>query len=203
MADCDASATLILRDGRPVAVRLLRSSDVDPFATFLAGLSERTRGFYGPHRFDRATAERLCAELDPTRTRRYVAVLDDGTPAAEIIGYMILTREISAGDVARYAAHGPALHLGRCAAFAPSIADAYQEQGLGTEMARLVLRRAAALGLSQVILMGGVQARNGRARRLYERLGFRRVGTFEVTRDGQRIDNLDMILDTTWDYARR
>jgi RimJ/RimL family protein N-acetyltransferase len=60
-------------------------------------------------------------------------------------------------------------------------------------MADRVLHHAADWGLAQVILMGGVQARNGRARRLYERLGFRAVGTFEVVRNGEKIDNLDMI----------
>ena len=195
MVNCDASATMDLRDGRTAAVRLLRPIDVEPLAAYFLGLSERTRGFYGPHRFDRATAERLCAEEDSTRTRRYVAVLEDGTPAAEIIGYLILTREIAAGDLARYASHGPALDLDTCAALAPSIADAYQEQGLGTQMARHVLRCAVDWGLAQVILMGGVQARNTRARRLYERLGFRAVGAFEVVREGERLDNLNMILD--------
>jgi len=193
MADDCASTMLILRDGRPATVRLVRPTDVEPLADYFTGLSERTRGFYGPHRFDRATAERLCAELDPARTRRYVAVLEEGTPDLAIIGYMILTREISSGDQARYASHGPTLVLDRCASFAPSIADAYQEQGLGTQMAVQVLRYGVDWGLTQVILMGGVQARNGRARRLYERLGFRAVGTFEVVRNGERIDNLDMI----------
>jgi len=195
MTEPNDRPTITLRDGRTATVRLLRPTDVEPFAAYLTGLSERTRGFYGPHAFDRATAEGLCAATEAERTRRYVAVLEDGTPEAQIIGYIILTRNLSPGDVARYASHGPTLDVERCAAFAPSVADAFQEQGIGTQMGQHVLAYARDWGLRQVILMGGVQSRNVRGRRMYERLGFRKVGEFETVRNGAPLGNLDMICE--------
>ncbi len=191
----EATTTLLLRDGRHATVRPLAATDVESLTAYFEGLSAQTRSFYGPHPFDRATAGRLCATIDPSRTVRFVALIDDGTPDARIIGYMILTRDIGPGDIARYAAYDVPLDPAMTASLAPSIADAFQEQGLGTAMARHVIDCARAAGLRRVILMGGVQARNERGRRMYERLGFVTQGEFDVRRDGILIDNYDMALD--------
>lgn len=180
-----------LRDGRTATIRLLQATDVEPLAAYFLSLSDRTKSFYGPHPFDRATAEKLCATTDHAVTLRFVAVLNDGSPQAEVIGYMILTREIWKDDVQRY---GDKLRVGECACFAPSIADAYQGQGLGTQMGRHVIACAKQWGVRQVILMGGVQARNERAQRLYSRLGFRRVGEF-WTHGRETLLNYDMAME--------
>ena len=190
--DAFYTAHVSLRDGRTATVRPLRATDVEPLATYFQSLSPATRRFYGPHPFDRATAEKLVTSLDPATTLRFIAILDDGGPNAAIIGYMILTRQIGASDLARY---GDRIRPEVCASFAPSIADAYQEQGIGTAMARHVLACARKLGLKQVILMGGVQATNDRARHFYAKLGFREVGDFWVHLQGQDIFNYDMVLD--------
>ena len=195
---------ITLRDGREIRVGPLEPTDVEPLATFFLNLSEETKSCYGPHPFDRATAEQLCASIDEKVTIRFVAVLDDdsATPWAgrsrpgQIIGYMILTRDIGQGDRDRY---GDRIRADDCpslegyASFAPVIADAYQDQGIGTRMARHVLACAKVMGLCRVILMGGVLARNPRAKHLYTRLGFREVGEF-WTQGGKTL-NYDMILE--------
>jgi diamine N-acetyltransferase len=180
-----------LRDGRVATVRPLQASDVEPLGTFFLSLSERTRGYYGPHPFDRATAENLCASIDNTHTVRFVALLHDGEAAAEMIGYMILTREVWGDDLKRYAGK---LDLEHSACLAPVIGDAYQEQGIGTQMGQHVIACARQMGLHQVILMGGVQARNERARRLYTRLGFKPMGEFWTYKPITLL-NYDMLLD--------
>jgi len=186
----EQSTQITLRDGRTAIVRPLQPTDAGPLTTFFLNLSEETRRRYGPHPFDQATAEHLCATINE-RTIRFVAVLNDGTPEAEIIGYMILTREIGDADRRRY---GKRLDLESCASFAPVIADVYQNQGIGFQMAQHVLRCAQKLGLRQVILMGGVQATNERARHFYRKLGFRQVGSF-LTLHPRRLLNYDMILE--------
>lgn len=183
---------ITLRDGRVATVRPLRATDVELLATYFQNLSPATRRLYGPHPFDRATAEKLCASLDPSTTLRFVAVLDDGGPNPEIIGYMILTRQIGESDLARY---GERIRPEVCGSFAPSIADAYQEQGIGTAMARHVLACARKMGLQQVILMGGVQARNERARHFYQKLGFQPQGEFWTHYGGEDLLNYDMLLE--------
>ena len=185
---------------QPVLIRPLHPDDVDALTVFFLGLSEATRSCYGPHPFDRKTAERLCAAAEPERPDRFVALLEPqgeaGVGSGAIIGYMILTRDIGQGDIRRYAEHGPELRLDACASFAPVIADAYQEHGLGTQMARHVLACAPLLGLTQVILMGGVLHRNPRAKHVYEKLGFCEVGQFYTPNREDEL-NYDMILE--WD----
>lgn len=190
MESVDPVARLTLRDGRPVTVRPLAQSDIELLTRYFLGLSPLTRSFYGPHPFDRVTAEHLCAVLGQDDTQRFVALLEDGTQS-EIIGYMILAHKIWEDDQKRY---GDRLDYASCACLAPSIADAYQEQGLGTLMGRHVVAYAQAVGIKQLILMGGVQARNERARRLYARLGFREVGEFWTT-SPEELLNYDMLID--------
>ncbi len=186
-------------DGQhPVLIRPLHPDDVDALTDFFLGLSEATRSCYGPHPFDRETAERLCAAAEPERPDRFAALLGpqgkSDVGSGVIIGYMILTRDIGQGDIRRYAEHGPKLRLDACASFAPVIADAYQEHGLGTQMARHVVACARTLGLTQVILMGGVLHRNPRAKHVYEKLGFRQVGRFYTPNREEEL-NYDMILE--------
>jgi len=192
MQEHPQAAQVALRDGQIAVVRPLQASDIEPLAVLFLGLSPATKRFYGPHPFDRATAEQLCRAAPHDRhTTRFVAVLHDGEAQAQIIGYMILTRRIHPDDKAR---HGHALDLAHCASFAPCIADAYQEQGIGTHMARHVLEVARQMGLRQVILMGGVQARNLRAKHVYEKLGFCQIGEF-WTHGAEELLNYSMILE--------
>jgi diamine N-acetyltransferase len=190
MTAVDPHVQLTLRDGRAVTVCLLAADDVEPLARYFQSLSPRTRSFYGPHPFDRVTAEHLCALIGQDDTLRFVAHLE-GIAKPEIIGYMILARKIWEDDRKRY---GDCLDYERCACLAPSIADAYQEQGLGTQMGRHVVACAQAMGIRHLILMGGVQVRNERARRLYTRLGFRQVGEFWTT-SPETLLNYDMLID--------
>jgi ribosomal protein S18 acetylase RimI-like enzyme len=186
-----------LRDGRKATVRPLEPTDVEPLTAYFQSLSPETRRRYGPHPFDRVTAEKLCASINNAAIVRFIAVLDDapdqvGGAAPEVVGYMILSREIWPDDQKRY---GTRLREGECACFAPSIADVYQNQGIGTQMGRHVLASAKEMGIRQVILMGGVQATNDRARHLYAKLGFHEVSDFWVHLGGQDIFNYDMALE--------
>jgi RimJ/RimL family protein N-acetyltransferase len=190
MPNAECAGQIELRDGRRVLVRPLRADDVELLTAYFAHLSEASRRFYGPHRFDLETAERLCASADEPEAVRFVALLGDKHDV-EMIGYMILSRDIDAKDRERY---GDTLDYDHCACLAPSIADAYQSQGLGTQMGRHVLGCAKAMGLRHVILMGGVVDRNLRARRLYERLGFRYVRQF-LTHGRETLLNHDMVID--------
>lgn len=185
------AADIALSDGQAAVIRPLRAEDVEALTAFFLGLSEKSRSTYEPHPFDRQTAERLCASIDNDVTIRFLCVLRDGAPDMEIVGYMILSRDISAKDQARL---GDRLDRSVSACLAPVIADTYQSQSLGTRMARHVLDSARAIGLRQVVLMGGVLADNPRARRLYERMGFRYVGEFWTEQPIRRL-NYDMILD--------
>lgn len=188
---CDVTR-IALRDGRQALVRPLKATDVETLGDFFLGLSAKTRSTYGPHSFDRATAARLCGEVDDGITVRFVSEI--ATKAGpEFVGYMILTRTIWPDDIKRYEGR---LDLAHCACLAPVIADAYQGQGVGTAMAQHVMASARAMDLKQVILMGGVIGDNHRARKLYERLGFQYAGQFWTPKKGGgTLLNYNMIVE--------
>ncbi|MGC9360713.1 MAG: GNAT family N-acetyltransferase [Anaerolineae bacterium] len=187
----ELSTTLPLRDGRMARIRLLAANDAKILGNFFCGLSEETRSTYGPHPFDRETAARLCDAVGDGRTARFLAVLADGTPEAEIIAYMILSRDIWEDDRRRY---GDTVPWETTACLAPVVADAHQGQGLGSAMGQHLLASARAMGLSHVILMGGVLEKNRRAQHVYEKLGFEHVGSFWTGSGNRRRLNHDMIV---------
>ncbi|MCC7361049.1 MAG: GNAT family N-acetyltransferase [Anaerolineales bacterium] len=65
---------------------------------------------------------------------------------------------------------------------APSVADAYQGQGLGRLLMERTIELARRLGRRRMLLLGGAQADNARAIALYRRLGFTAAGRFEQPR---------------------
>ena len=95
-------------------------------------------------------------------------------------------------DVARYSQVGILLQSATDCTLAPSIADAYLNKGTGSIVMQHVLETARRLGKQRMVLMGGVQATNDRAKHFYEKHGFRWVGDFESP---SGFNNHDMILD--------
>ncbi len=187
----ELSTTLPLRDGRMVRIRPLEADDTKILGDFFCSLSEETRSTYGPHPFNRETAAKLCDAVGDGRTVRFLAVLADDAPNAEIIAYMILSREIWPDDLERY---GDTVPWETTACLAPVVADAHQGQGLGSTMGEHVLTSARKLGISHVILMGGVLDVNPRARHVYEKLGFRHVGSFWTGSGSKRRLNHNMVV---------
>ena len=183
------TATASLRSGERITMRPLRPDDAVRFGAYLAGLSEQTRSRYGPHPFDQTTADSICAALDPADILRMVATVPrDG--GERIISYVLLKRGVLEWDRERYAALGIPLAPATDGTLAPSVADDYQDQGVGSTMMGHVLNVARALGMKRIVLWLGVQATNERAVHFYTKWGFRKVGEFYTDKN-----NYDMILD--------
>lgn len=183
------SASVVLPSGETAALRLLQSDDAVRLGKYLLGLSAETRARYGPHRFDQETANAICATLDPNEILRLVAVVPENG-SERIVGYFLLKMGVWDGDRKRYEARNIPLHEDTDCTLAPSIADDYQNRGLGSLMMRHLLNLAPKLGQKRMVLWGGVQATNDRAVHFYTRWGFRKVGEFVNGRN-----NYDMILD--------
>jgi diamine N-acetyltransferase len=175
-----------------VVLRLLRADDGPALGSYFLGLSAATRRVYAPHAFDLPTALQLCAELDPAQTLRLVAVSAAEAAGVRIVAYLIVRLTPGAGEVQRYAAAGIDLDPDSTFYLAPSVADDYQSQGVGSALMRPVLYWLRQLGCQRLVLSGGVRAENARARRFYAKLGFRHVGDFQTQ---GAIDNHDMALD--------
>jgi len=178
-----------ISNGRTALVRPLYRQDEVSLGTFFQSLSEATRRRYGPHPFDRETARQLCEAIDTERPDRFVAAVEGDSEEPEIIGYMILTKNIGKSDQKRY---GDSVPWATTACLAPVVADAYQSQGIGTPMGEHLLRCARSMGYTHVILMGGVQGTNERAKGFYTKLGFCQVGEF-WTNYGEPLLNYDMM----------
>jgi GNAT superfamily N-acetyltransferase len=191
MMQVDLTAHTCLRDGRPVTMRPLQETDVEPLATFFLGLSAETRRRYAPHPFDRTTAQELCRAAGHDGCTRFVVVLESESERPAIIGYLILTPTPSQTDLERHDGH---LRAEASAGIAPAVADAYQNQGVGSLLGRHVIACARDMGLRQLFLTGGVRSFNESAIHYYEKLGFRRVGEF-WTRDPGANLNYAMVLD--------
>lgn len=173
-------ATLTLRSGAEATLRRLRDDDAELLGAYFARLSPRTRDFYGPHRFDSETADRLCREArTDTEVVRFVVTVPDGE-GARIIAYFIVGFRMQDSDTKRYVARGTPLDDRTDAYLAPSVEDGYQDTGVGSAVMGHLAPWLRGLGRRRLMLLGGVQQRNERAIAFYRKWGFRIVGDFQT-----------------------
>jgi GNAT superfamily N-acetyltransferase len=184
------TSRLQLPTGQPLAFRPLAADDAALLGRYFLGLSEETRRRFGPHALDQAAADQLCAEHDRPDTLRMIAAID--APQPELIAYLILLCGVTEHDARRYQARGRPLDPLTTCTVAPSVADAWQGQRLGPQLLGALIDVARRLGFRTIVLMGGVQASNSRAVRLYQRLGFQQIATFEYP---DNVLNYDMLLE--------
>jgi GNAT superfamily N-acetyltransferase len=165
--------------------RALLPTDSRILGEYFLGLSEQTKALYGPHPFDQATADKLCAEIDYADTIRFIGTLP-GEGQEQVIAYFILMLGLTPGEMERYPKAGIAVDPNLDCLIAPSVADAYQSQGLGTPCMHHILSVARRLGRRYFLLMGGVYAHNERAFHFYQKVGFQMVAPFTPTWAGAR-----------------
>ena len=180
------SSSEVLASGQRVYFRPLLADQTAELGAYFTGLSQATRGVYGPHPFDQETADGFCSALDSAHTLRMLAWIEE-----KIVAYFVVELGVRAGDRRRYDALGLALQDETDCTLAPSVADAYQSQGLGSLMMQHLLGLLPRLGRQRMLLWGGVRADNPRAVHFYTKFGFRRVGDFEAG----GTNNYDMIAD--------
>jgi GNAT superfamily N-acetyltransferase len=172
-------------------LRPLTTHDVDALALFLSGLSLQTQRFSIFPSYDRTTAQALCEAINRYDKLRFVLEV---LPAPQIAGLFEFSFALPAGDIQRYTSYGVPLDERTDCRFGPTIADSYQNLGIGSRVFPHLKEVAKRFGKGRMILWGGVLRDNARAIRFYEKQGFRRVGAF-VDDDG--LELLDMILEFT------
>lgn len=194
-----ANPSLIAADiqapgGLGLRFRPLASTDSFLLGRYFCSLSADTISRYGPHPFDQPTADRLCAGIDFNQAVRMIAVQEAGAED-QIAAYFIFQPYIPRDEIERYACAGIHLDPREGCLIAPSVADAYQNRGIGTPLMRHVFSVARRLGFLRMLLMGGVYLSNERAVHYYRKLGFRDIGiTFENPPGSGRV-SYDMYVD--------
>lgn len=164
-------STLLARNGTLLRVRRLSEALIPLLQRFNAGLSEQTRSVFLPHTYDEATLARYCARNGDGRDLSYVLCTH-----SEVVGYFFLWE---------FDQPVPLLGIG--------LADAWQAQGLGEAMMRLLIEEARAANRDGVELTTVLT--NERAFHLYRRMGFEEVGEVDnVAGDGRIVRERRMFL---------
>ncbi len=184
---------ITLAGGDSEVLRPLLPNDVNKLGNFLLGLSEETKrniisadGYLPP-------AEELCEAINKYDKLRFVVETKPRLSSEDerIIGLMEFSFDIPEGDIERYKNAGITLDQKTDCRFGPTIADDYQNKGLGSRLFPYITQIARRFGKERIILWGGVLKDNQRAIHYYEKHGFKAVGTFSDGND----EMLDMILE--------
>ncbi len=166
-----ARAVLNTNRGEQIAIRSLSDGDLSVLQSFNDKLSEQSRAWFLPHKYDEETISRYIERAKNSVDLIYVALA-----GGEIIGYFFLwnIRE-------RF----PVLGIG--------IIDAYQGQGLGRQMMEMLIDDARTAGCEGIRLTTVID--NERAYQLYRKMGFQYLGdTDNVAGDGRVVRERMMFL---------
>lgn len=181
-------------DGQEIALRPLKKSDEAALADYFRGLSAQTRRVYAPHPFDRATAASICASLGTAEGNSYVRLL--AIAGNTIVGCFILHLGLHKGDRERRYMH---LDPDHACMLAPSVADAWQNRGLGSRLMVYAKDCARLFDRQTMVLWGGVREENARGVHFYTKSGFHKHGEFVctvTTNDRpEQINNFDMSVE--------
>ncbi|MFO7897718.1 MAG: GNAT family N-acetyltransferase [Planctomycetota bacterium] len=178
----------IERDDETLTVRPLGHSDTAMLCDYFDRLSDRTKDWFAPHEFTHEVAARLCRDLLSENTLRLVAVTESDAP--RIVAYFILQFGLRPPERERFDGYGVALPDETTCSLAPSVADAYQNTGLGSAILEQTVDVARRAGREKMILFGGVGLQNPRAVHFYRKFGFRKVPA-----DAPEDRKFDMVLD--------
>ena len=162
--------------------RLLTKEHLEKLLQYLHSLGDETKSRFGPHNFDEFTLTDLFVNNE--NHRGYIVLGLDH----QIIAYTVVRLGYLEHDQPRLVSYGLVLNHDTDCTLAPSVSDDHQGKGIGRSMVQFALSDLRTMGYQRVILWGGVQATNERARRLYQSLGFETLGEFEY-----HGSNLDMM----------
>ncbi|WP_411993718.1 N-acetyltransferase family protein [Agarivorans sp. DSG3-1] len=167
---------------RTFILRLIERGDAEALGAFFQGLSPATTCRFGPHPLTQQQAKHLCEAISTDSAERWVIMDKD-----LVAGYFIVERHISSEEAERYSRQGVSLQAELDVIFAPCIADAYQNAGLASAAIKPLMRHVKQQGARSLVLMGGTQESNHRARHFYKACGFDEYGGFHT-----EIYNIDM-----------
>jgi len=176
------------KNNEMLSFRHLKQDDADILGVFFKSLSGNTRSKFGPHPLTAKYANStLCRNIGTDGVSRYVI-----TSLTEVVGYFILDFNEYPHERERYSSYGINLDFSREPVFAPCISDKYQSQGIAGLAMNAMLQNIDKSQVNSLVLMGGTQEPNTRARNFYKKFGFKEYGEFYTDHNG--LKNVDMRL---------
>ena len=188
----DYDHVVMLSSGDRLTFRPLLPDDDLRLAEFLAALSPQTRAFSTFPSYDLATAREMCTAIARYDKLRFVA-----TTSERIVALFELSFDLTADDLVRYHSYGIPLDTATDCRFGPTIADDYQNRGLGSLLLPYVVDIARRFGQRRMILWGGVMANNQWAIHYYQNHGFQIAGEFHNDANIACYDMIGLIQETT------
>jgi GNAT superfamily N-acetyltransferase len=178
--------SITIKNGENTIVRPLLPTDVNELTFFLQQLSPETRRLSTFNSYDLAMAQELCDAINRYDKLRFVLENQE----KKIVGLLEFSFDIPGSDAERFKNYGITLSSAADCRFGPTLADDYQDKGVGSQVLPFIFEIAKKFGRSRMILFGGVLNDNPRAIRYYEKNGFTKAGDF-VNQDG--VNCVDMI----------
>lgn len=168
-----------------ISMSPFKIEDKDKLLQYFETLSEKSKKRFGPHPF---TMEAIVNTFKDTANYKMFVAKDSENDT--IIAYTVVKIGWVDFDKDRLHFYGLSLKP-KDATIAPSVADNWQGRGLGSKFFWYVIDYLkTTIGITRLILWGGVQSNNEKAVRLYKRFDFKYLGEFE--HNGM---NMDMVLD--------
>ncbi|KAA3625839.1 MAG: GNAT family N-acetyltransferase [Bacteroidetes bacterium] len=157
--------------------------DIEKLFQYFNKLSGETKSYFAPHPFDFETITSIC-HRSYQDYQSFVCIKNE-----IIIAYAVVKNGLTEGELNRFAKYSIRINEESDYILAPSVADAFQSQGVGSLLLSFVESELRNQGAKKIILWGGVQLRNERAVKYYLKNGFRTLGEFWH----DDLDNLDMV----------
>lgn len=173
-----------IKKNKQIELRRVGEADAGIITEYLSQLSTETRKRFGPHPYDIDSVNAFYKKMV------HLGFIAMDIESNKIVGYAVIKMGYLEHDFTRLENYGLGLDQLTDCCFAPSVADNWQNQGVGNALFDFVLEQVLFIGFSRIILWGGVQASNENAIQYYKKLGFETLGSFEY----QGL-NYDMILN--------
>lgn len=166
--------------------RDLDQNDDKKLYYFLRSLSKKTISKSFVNCDLKNTAKSFCNDIGKYDKHRYVLLNNQDS----IVALFEFSLDLPDGDIKRYQKYNDIPDINKICRWGLTIADDYQNIGIGTFTFPLMKEITKKLNKEYIILYGGVYLNNERAIHFYKKLGFIELGTFK---DVNGIKSMDMI----------
>lgn len=170
--------------------RQAQTADAEAIATYFCKLGAASKKRFGPHAFELASIRHILQD-----TSAFLVFIAIHLPSDEVAAYAVLKKGSLQHDRHRLIGYGITPDEETDCTLAPSVADAWQHAGVGSELHHFIENELLQAGFRRIILWGGVQADNYPAVRFYQKHQYQLLGEFEY--NGLNYDMIRLLKENT------